>query len=138
MTAPYLDPSHGAQGAAWLVEHTCRRAVGGRIAARALAEWARPFELSEPELQVLWRLREAVDNGLDQTTLAERIALSPALLSAIVERLRARCWIVPQVHPGDRRRRLWQLTDEGRAVLIEMLRNVDRLRPQSDEREAAA
>jgi DNA-binding MarR family transcriptional regulator len=109
------------------VERTCRTVVDGRRAARALAEWLRRFELSEPEFQVLWRLRDVAVEGLDQTTLANQLALSPAQVSATVERLGTRGWIIAHSRPEDRRRRLWQLSASGRTMLQSILSHVDRL-----------
>ena len=100
---------------------TCRTAVGGRGAVRALAEWARRFNLSEPEFQILWCLRSPALEGLDQSTLARRLAYSPAQVSATVERLRAAGWIVQRQAQRDRRRHLWQLSETGRNHLNEML-----------------
>lgn len=110
------------------IERTCRTVVDGRRAARALADWLRRFELSEPEFQVLWRLRDVSGVGLDQTTLANQLAMSPAQVSATVERLGTRGWIVAHLRPEDRRRRLWQLSASGQAMLAVMLSHADRLR----------
>lgn len=109
------------------VERTCRAAIVGRRAARALAAWAKPFELSEPEFQLLWCLRPVVGEGIDQTSLAQNLSLSAAQVSATVERLRRGGWIVPYVTAADRRRQYWQLTAAGHALLAKMLVDVERL-----------
>jgi DNA-binding MarR family transcriptional regulator len=101
--------------------------IDGRRAARALADWLRRFELSEPEFQVLWRLRDVSSDGLDQTTLANQLALSPAQVSVTVERLGTQGWIAAHSRPEDRRRRLWQLSASGRAMLATMLGHADLL-----------
>jgi DNA-binding MarR family transcriptional regulator len=120
------------------IARACQTVVDGRRAARALADWAGRFDLSEPEFQVLWCLRDAIATGVDQTTIAHWLALSPAQVSATVERLRAEGCIVQQALPGDRRRRQWQLSAAGRATLNEMLRNAGSLRQDPTRREAAA
>ena len=97
--------------------------VDGRRAMRALAVWARRFDLSEPEFLVLWCLRGTNAEGVDQTTIAHWLALSPAQVSATVERLRAEGSIVREAAAGDRRRHVWQLSANGRDKLIEMLRD---------------
>jgi MarR family transcriptional repressor of emrRAB len=102
--------------------------VEGRRAARALGQWCRQFGLSEPEFQVLWVLRAIPEDGLDQATLAGRLALSPAQVSATVERLRTQGWIAQHNVPGDRRRHLWQLTPVGGALLRQMLTDTEALR----------
>jgi DNA-binding MarR family transcriptional regulator len=112
------------------IEQTCRRVVDGRHAARALAEWAKRFELSEAEFQLLWCLRSAVENGLDQTTLAGKLASSPAQVSATVERARAKGWICQQSARGDRRRHRWQLASDGRNLLEKMLAEAAFLRSE--------
>jgi DNA-binding MarR family transcriptional regulator len=103
------------------VERTCCAAVEGRRAARLLAQWARPFDLTEPEFQVLWFLRAASVAGLDQKTLASALAFSAAQISASVERLRARGWILQIYSQGDRRRHLWRLSDGGQKLLDSVL-----------------
>ena len=99
------------------IERICRLVVDGRRAGRALADWARRFGLTEPEFLTLWRVSESPADGIDQTTLAQRLALSPAQISATVERLRTGDWIVQCDRPGDRRRHLWQLSARGRTRL---------------------
>jgi DNA-binding MarR family transcriptional regulator len=125
-------PVHGVWSASESVienvARLCRSAAGGRHAARALAEWTRPFELSEAEFQVLWQLRSTADAGRDQTTLAGELGFSPAQVSATVERLRTRLLILKQTVPGDRRRHFWQLSAGGRKLLDQMLYAAAQLR----------
>jgi DNA-binding MarR family transcriptional regulator len=42
--------------------------------------------------------------------------------------MRAAGWITQQNAPGDRRRRLWQLSEQGQSLLSEMLRAANELR----------
>ena len=65
-----------------------------------LAAWARSFDLSEPELQLLWCLRQEPGEGVDQTTIAQRLVFSPAQVSAMVERLRRQGWIIQRLDGG--------------------------------------
>lgn len=125
------------------VGRACYAAADGRRAARALSQWCERFDLSEPEFQILWCLREGtVSGGFDQTTLAKRLAFSAAQVSATVEKLRARGWISQRASDGDRRRNLWHLSAEGGGAIIEMLRVANELRLElqaaAPEREAAA
>ena len=113
------------------VDRTCRTAVGGRRAVRALAEWGKRFGLTEAELQLLWRLRSAPQDGLDQTALASALAFSPAQISASVERLRAQGWVCASSAIGDRRRHHWQLSATGRELLDQMLNAATQLRYES-------
>lgn len=99
------------------IDETCQSAIDGRRAARALGEWTAPLQLTEPELQILWCLRRTESQGVDQTTLATRLAFSPAQMSACVEKLRARGLISQHAALGDRRRRLWQICATGNDAL---------------------
>jgi DNA-binding MarR family transcriptional regulator len=121
------------------VARACAAAADGRRAARALAKWCESFHLSEPEFQVLWLLGSG-SSGFDQTMLAQQLVYSPAQVSATVDRLRTRGWIVQDAASGDRRRHLWRLTPSGDAIVLEMLSTADRLRCESAQppREAAA
>jgi DNA-binding MarR family transcriptional regulator len=111
-----------------LVDTACRTAICGRRAARALSEWARRFGLSEADFQILWQLRSAGQNGLDQTALASALACSPAQISAIVERLRARGQIGALAGSADRRRHRWQLSQPGQELVDRMLATAALLR----------
>ncbi len=110
----------------------CQTAIDGRRAARMLAQWAERFSLSESELQIIRSLSAAIGPGVDQTTLATVLALSPPQVSACVEKLRGRGLIALYQAQGDRRRRLWQLTADGVAVLQEVIKVA------GESREAAA
>lgn len=122
------------------VDGACRTAVHGRKAARALAEWARRFELAEAEFQILWRLRWAGDDGLDQTSLAKLLTFSAAQISNSVERLRSRNLIVARNASSDRRRHQWHLAAAGRDRLDCMLAAAGLLHYEQEEScgEAAA
>jgi DNA-binding MarR family transcriptional regulator len=134
VTAPDVNSSDSVADAAWPIARACQMVVAGRRAARALADWARRFELSESEFLVLWCVADAAAEGVDQITIAQLLALSPAQVSATVERLRVVGYIVQQAVPGDRRRHLWRLSEAGRNRSTAMLRDA-RVRT---EREAAA
>jgi DNA-binding MarR family transcriptional regulator len=117
LTANFHAPDAGQE-----VGRACHIAADGRRAARALGLWCRRFELTEPEFQVLWLLQIEASGGFDQTTLARRLAYSPAQVSATVERLRTQGRIVQHAIEGDRRRNLWHLTATGSGIISEMLR----------------
>lgn len=107
-------------------------AIDGRRAVRALGDWAGPFKLSESELQILWWLHSMIGQGVDQTTLATQLTLSPAQVSACVEKLRLRELIVHQAANGDRRRHLWLLSPSGSELISMIVQTADK------SREAAA
>jgi DNA-binding MarR family transcriptional regulator len=114
------------------LEHLCQTAIEGRRAARALAKWGERFQLSESELQILLCLSGHSGLGVDQTTLAASLAFSPPQVSACVEKLRVRGLISHHEASGDRRRRLWQLSADGTAILRLVMESV------GESREAAA
>ena len=87
---------------------------------------------------MLWCLRDGVASGFDQTTLARRLAYSPAQVSATVERLRARGWIAQQSASGDRRRNLWHLSEAGGVVVAMLLWTAHELRAIGFEGRATA
>jgi DNA-binding MarR family transcriptional regulator len=60
--------------------------------------------------------------GIDQITLAERVALDTSTTADIATRLDAKGWIVRELLP--RRQRALHLTPEGKAVLANMLPRV--------------
>ena len=73
------------------IEQACRMAIEGRRAGRMIAAWAKSFDLSEPELQLMWCLRQEPGDGVDQTTIATRLAFSPAQVS-VDGRAASRAW----------------------------------------------
>lgn len=133
MTAPCSKFDAGKQFASEAairhVSNLCNVATNGRRAIRALSQWCESFELGEPEFQVLWCLREGMTSGVDQTSLVKRLAISPSQVSATVERLRARGWILQQPASGDRRRNLWHLSLVGSSVIVSLLESANELLP---------
>ncbi|MDZ7922091.1 MarR family winged helix-turn-helix transcriptional regulator [Rhodoferax sp.] len=61
--------------------------------------------------------------GIDQVTLADRVALDTSTTADIAARLDTKGWIVRELLP--RRQRALRLTTEGEAVLAEMLPRVE-------------
>lgn len=133
MTAPCsmfdADKHFASEAAIRHVGDLCDAAIDGRRATRALSQWCERIDLGEPEFQVLWCLREGILCGLDQTTLVRRLAISPAQVSATVERLRSRGWILQQPASGDRRRNLWYLSPVGSDMINSLLESAHELRP---------
>ena len=126
-SAPYPGDAAGGQ-----LDHVYQAAIVGRRAIRQLSQWSERFELSESELQILVCLSRSAGPAVDQTTLAAGLAFSPPQVSACVEKLRARGLIVHHEARGDRRRRLWQLSSDGLAILQQVERAA------GESREAAA
>lgn len=62
---------------------------------------------------------------LDQITLAQRLALDASTSGSALERVEKKGWIARRVHDEDKRRRLVRLTEEGRALLVELRDDVE-------------
>ncbi|RIX83196.1 MarR family winged helix-turn-helix transcriptional regulator [Acidovorax cavernicola] len=62
---------------------------------------------------------------LDQVTLAQRLALDASTSGSTLERLEKKGWISRRMHEGDRRRRMVSLASDGRALLQELLDDVE-------------
>ncbi len=93
----------------------CHRIADGRRLSRLLATAIRKHPLSEAEFRLLWMLRETGQICVEQSTLVERLGLSPAQVSALVEKLRSKQVIALVSDNSDRRRKRWRLTASGRA-----------------------
>lgn len=117
-----------------LLDLTCRVIASGRHAARRIAGQVQAFGLSEAEFRLLWELRASCGERsandettgprgsiapelLSQTELGRRLGLSASQVSAVVGRLRLARYVSGMRPPGNRRRQVWQLTEEGDAVL---------------------
>jgi DNA-binding MarR family transcriptional regulator len=77
-------------------------------------------QITPVQYAVLRALQDAP--GMDQVTLADRVALDTSTTADIAARLDAKGWIVRELLP--RRQRALRLTAEGEAVLAEMLPRV--------------
>ncbi|MBL8389534.1 MAG: MarR family transcriptional regulator [Hydrogenophaga sp.] len=77
-------------------------------------------QVTPVQYAVLRALQDAP--GIDQVTLAEKVALDTSTTADIASRLDAKGWIVRELLP--RRQRALRLTAEGEAVLAEMLPRV--------------
>jgi DNA-binding MarR family transcriptional regulator len=76
--------------------------------------------------------------GIDQITLAGRVAFDAATSGSVIGRLETKGWIKREPHPIDRRRKLLWLTPEGLAATLQMKTAVERvqenlLKPLSQE-----
>lgn len=102
----------------------CRRIADGRRLARLLAAALFDYSLSEAGFRLLWLLRETGQSSLEQSTLVERLGISPAQVSALVEKLRSQQIIALVADGNDRRRKHWQLTASGREFLESVCKSV--------------
>lgn len=100
-----------------LVLHTGAVTRAGR---RRLAEQVADCDLSEQEFLVLWLCGDQSLMHRGQGELAEVVGVSAAQMSGLVERLRRRSLLRFERLGTDRRRQVWQLTDEGHSLLAEL------------------
>lgn len=63
--------------------------------------------------------------GVDQTTLATRVAFDPATSGSVIGRLESKGWVARRSDDVDRRRKLLVLTPEGQHALTGMLTAVE-------------
>lgn len=101
-----------------------------RVMQRHNAQWSAEV----PEMtKAQWAVLRAVqaEPGRGQKEIGEEVAVDKATLVPLVARLVDRGWLGLEADPGDRRRRLLQLTAEGRAALA-------RTEPRVDAVDAAA
>lgn len=98
--------------------------AASRQLRRRLGEVAAACDLSDAELLVLWLCQ---GDGHVQVELAGAIGISPAQMSGLVERLRARGLIVMQKQALDRRRQVWRTSLAGEALLGDVAGRLDEL-----------
>lgn len=81
-----------------------------------VALWTESFDrnLTSPQFAVLHELSH--ENPLDQTTLRSRASLDRSTATDIIQRLVRKGWITQHRDPADSRRKLIELTEEGRAA----------------------
>jgi len=89
----------------------------GRILRSHLVDQTEKAGLSESQLSVLWACASATADGLSQSELAQRLLVSPALVSGLVEQLRRRRLLTGQRDKADRRRQVWRATASGRDLV---------------------
>ena len=98
--------------------------AASRQLRRRLAEVASTFQLSDPELLVLWFCH---GGGQVQVELAAAIGISPAQMSGVVERLRLRELVAMHRSATDRRRQVWRTTAAGETLLGDIAAQLDGL-----------
>src|SRR5215510_7646639 len=91
---------------------------------KRLAELAKPLELSDTELLVVWLCS---GGGRIQVDLAGAIGISPAQMSGMVERLRSRGLVAMHRLAMDRRRQVWRTTQAGQTLLAEAADHLNQL-----------
>lgn len=103
--------------------HLIRRAH--QVSIAIFMEETAEFEVTSIQFAILNVLIDTP--GLDQVTLAGRVALDAATSGAVIGRLESKGWIRREPDANDRRRkRLW-VTPEGESAALKMKRVVSRV-----------
>ena len=84
---------------------------------RHFTETFTDIDLTQKQVSVLWQIDD--HPGLAQTDLARRMRMDRATTMAIVNRLQDRGYLVRGASLTDRRKQTLNLTDDGRAALIQ-------------------
>jgi DNA-binding MarR family transcriptional regulator len=113
--ADLFELSRLGPDAPW-IEFVERLLVCARRARERLSVEASRQGLSEPQIEMLWACAKAPPGGRCQKDLAEDLAVSPAHVSGVVERLHAAGLLQYSVAEGDRRLRYWRLTPAGQVL----------------------
>ena len=88
-----------------------------RLVRDALNEHAGRWNVNDTEFLVLWLCERAGSDGIAQNELAVAVGASAAGMSGLVEKLRGRGLLASRRGRQDRRRQLWQPTDDGTHIL---------------------
>jgi DNA-binding MarR family transcriptional regulator len=89
--------------------------TASRHLRRRMAEVTAALDLSDTELIVVWLCS---GGGRVQIELAAATGISPAQMSGLVERLRARGLVAMHRLARDRRRQIWRVTAVGQSLLV--------------------
>lgn len=103
--------------------HLIRRAH--QLSVAIFMEEAAAFEVTPVQFSIINALMDTP--GVDQVTLAARVAFDAATSGSVIGRLEARGWIRRQVDPADKRRKLLWVTPAGEKASIQMKKAVTRV-----------
>jgi DNA-binding MarR family transcriptional regulator len=103
--------------------HLIRRAQ--QIAVSIFAEQLSSADITPVQFAILNALLGSP--GIDQVSLAKRVAFDPATSGSVIGRLEAKGWVVRKTDPNDRRRKLLVVTREGVQALGQVQADVARI-----------
>jgi DNA-binding MarR family transcriptional regulator len=122
----FSTPEPDSRATQW-VELAQRVLVCARMLRNELGQQAGRWQLSEPEFSLLWVCCKAPPLGFSQNELADKLAVSAAQISGLVEQLRGAGLLQGRRAATDRRRQLWRLTDAGETTLRTILADTSAL-----------
>ena len=100
--------------------HLIRRAQ--QLAVAIFMQETSAFDATPVQFAILNALMD--EPGEDQITLSVRVAFDPATFGSVVGRIEAKGWVTRKADPGDKRRKLLWITQEGKTVAHGMKRAV--------------
>lgn len=101
--------------------HLIRRAH--QISVAVFTEDVAPHAVTPVQFAILNTLSE--QSGIDQITLAQRVAFDAATIGSVIGRLEKKGWLRRQADQADRRRKLLWLTPEGEQAVTTLKPIVD-------------
>lgn len=104
--------------AAKATEAAMNLARAGDLLVKRIAELVQPFDLSPSSALVLSILADATSQ-LSPSEIAEKLILSRASVTSLLDSLEKYGYVRRTAHPDDRRMLLIELTDDGRRVAHE-------------------
>lgn len=106
--------------------HLIRRAQ--QIAVAIFAEHLSAADITPVQFAILNALLDSP--GIDQVSLAKRVAFDPATSGSVIGRLEAKAWVVRQADPADKRRKLLVVTPQGIQAMARIQADVARVQDQ--------
>jgi DNA-binding MarR family transcriptional regulator len=106
--------------------HLIRRAQ--QIAVAIFAEHLSAADITPVQFAILNALLDSP--GIDQVSLAKRVAFDPATSGSVIGRLEAKGWVVRQADPEDKRRKLLVVTQQGMQAMACIQADVARVQEQ--------
>ena len=103
--------------------HLIRRAQ--QIAVAIFAEQLASADITPVQFAILNALLDSP--GIDQVSLAKRVAFDPATSGSVIGRLESKSWVVREADPADRRRKLLWVTPQGVQALASIQTDVARV-----------
>lgn len=118
-----------------MLEHDFRSSIGywlctsAHMMQRALNEELAPLGITFRQWQVLAWL--AIEGGVAQNELAERMTIEPATLVTVLDRMEQHGWIERAPCPGDRRKKLIRATAKAAPIWNASKPSSQRVREQA-------
>ena len=103
--------------------HLIRRAQ--QIAVAIFAEQLANADITPVQFAILNALLDSP--GIDQVSLAKRVAFDPATSGSVIGRLEAKGWVVREADRSDRRRKLLVVTPQGVHALASIQSDVSQV-----------